>query len=293
MVEQADRFAVTIVRNGQPEQLTIPAIVKKDMAYNGFLTELTHPKQLEFNIENGIGVLSIHSFAKTDVKKGKQRFKKYIRSCFSELKEKNIEHLVLDLRYNTGGTDANAAYLSKYFFDKPYRYWDRIEVTEAVAKEIKGIYRLFFKKPVLKDSMWLWQRSWVTKEFNFCRQQKPARNHFTGKTYVLINGFCMSACTELTGVLSYNKKAIFIGEETGGCHQGDNSGMMPETGTLGGFTMTVPLMKYVTAVDPALNVGKGTLPDHVVLPSVQDLVNNKDVVMEYVMQLIRTSATHQ
>jgi C-terminal processing protease CtpA/Prc len=293
MVEQTTNFSVTIIRNGQPAQIQVAAVAVRDVAGDGVSSEITYPKQLEFNIENRIAKLSIHSFAKTDIKRSKQRFKKFIRSAFDEMKEKKVEHLVLDLRYNTGGTDANAAYLSKYFFDKPYRYWDRIEVTESVAKQIKGIYRFFFKKPVQKDSMWLWQKSWYTKEFNFTTIQKPAKNYFTGKTYVLINGFCMSACTELSGILSYNKRAVFIGEETGGCHQGDNSGMMPETKALGGLVMTVPLMKYVMAVDPALNFGRGVMPDHVVLPSVEDVINKKDVVMEYVMQKIKTSTIHQ
>lgn len=291
MVEETDSFSVTIA--GQPAPFLVAAVKRNDVAGEGFSEEIVYPKQLEFNIENGIGKLSVHSFAKTDIKRGNQKFKKYIRSAFSEMKQKKVEHLVLDLRYNTGGTDANAAYLSKYFFDKPYRYWDRIEVTEPIAKEIKGIYKLFFKKPVLKDSIWHWRKSWYTKEFDFYETQKPAKNYFTGKTYVLINGFSMSACSEFSGVLSHNKKAIFIGEETGGGHQGDNSGMMPETKAMGGFILTVPLMKYVTAVDPAYNFGKGVVPDHEVTPSLEDVIYNKDVVMEYVMKLIRTSATPQ
>jgi hypothetical protein len=294
MVEQSASFQVIAVNNGRPLQHEVRAVAKVEMKLmDGFMSEITFPKQLEFNIKNGVGMLSVHSFAKTDIKKGDQRYKKFIRSSFAELKKRKIENLVLDLRYNTGGTDANAAYLSKYFFDRSYRYWDRIEVTESVAKEIKGIYKLFYKKPVFRDSTWHWKKTWVTKEFNFYRPQRPAKNHFTGNTYVLINGFCMSSCADLAGVLSYNKKAIFAGEETGGGFQGNNSGMMPETLALAGLTMTVPLQKYYTAVDPAVNFGKGTLPDHVVLPSVQDLINNKDVVMEYVLQLIRTSATLQ
>jgi len=39
----------------------------------------------------------------------------------------------------------------------------------------------------------------------------------------------MSSCADVVAILSYNKKALFIGDETGGGYQGNNSGMTPET----------------------------------------------------------------
>jgi hypothetical protein len=294
MVEQAPLFSITIVRNGKPETVSVAAVAKKQVSGNGFLEEVQHQKQLEFGITDSIAILSVHSFAKTDIKSGDQRFKKFMQSTFRSLKDNNINNLVIDLRYNTGGTDANAAYFSKYFFNDTYRYWDRIEVTEPIAKEIKGKYKLFFKKPIHTDSMWLWRKTWVTKEFNFYQPQQPAKNNFTGNVYILINGFCMSSCADLAAVLSKNPKVLFIGEETGGCYQGNNSGMMPESETMGGFTLTVPLQKYHTAVDPSVNFGRGTLPDHGITPTVDDVINDRDVVMWYAQTLIRiASATHQ
>lgn len=293
MVEQTPLFAITIIRNGKPETINVAAISKKQIADFGFMEEKKHAKQLEFGILDSIGILSIHSFAKTSIKASDQHFRKFMKSTFRTLRDNNINNLVVDLRYNTGGTDANAAHFSKYFFDKTYNYWDRIEVTEPIAKEIKGIYKLFYKKPVHKDSMWLWQKTWVTKEFNFYRPQQPAKNSYKGNVYVLINGFSMSSCSDLAAVLSKNQRVMFIGEESGGGYQGNNSGMMPESEALGGFTVTVPLQKYYTAVDPSVNFGRGTLPDHSVTPTVYEVINDLDVVMWYAQTLIRISAAHR
>jgi hypothetical protein len=62
-------------------------------------------------------------------------------------------------------------------FDKPFRYWDKIEVTEAVAKEIKGINSLFYKKPKEVDGSYRWRKTWLTKEFDYYETQQPAKNN--------------------------------------------------------------------------------------------------------------------
>jgi hypothetical protein len=293
MVGLAPQFTIAIIRNGVKEQRTVAAVIKNNVASPGFLEEMKFSRQLEFEIINRTGFLAIHSFAKSDIKSADQHFKKFMKRTFRELKDKKISNLIVDLRYNTGGTDANAARFASYFFDKPFNYWDRIEVTETVAKQIKGVYRLFFKKPVRKDSIYLWRKSWYTKEFNFYQRQQPAKNNFKGNVYVLINGFCMSACADVASVLTYNKKAVLIGEETGGGSQGNTSGMMPETKVMDGLILTVPLMKYVTAVDPNSNFGRGAIPHHAVTPTLEQIINSQDVVMQYALMLIRASTTPQ
>ena len=184
MVGLAPQFTIDILRNGLKEKRTVAAVIKNNVASPGFLEEIEFSRQLEFEIINRTGFLAIHSFAKTDIKAADQHFKKFMKSTFRELKDKKITNLVVDLRYNTGGTDANAARFASYFFDKPFNYWDRIEVTETVAKQIKGVYRLFFKKPVRKDSVYLWRKSWYTKEFNFYQRQQPLPFYFAGKSFL-------------------------------------------------------------------------------------------------------------
>jgi hypothetical protein len=44
----------------------------------------------------------------------------------------------------------------------------------------------------------------------------PSKLTFRGNIYVLIDGVCFSATTEILSELHSNTKAIFIGEESGG-----------------------------------------------------------------------------
>jgi hypothetical protein len=45
-------------------------------------------------------------------------------------------------------------------------------------------------------------------------------------------------------------------------------------------------MKYTNSVDPAINFGRGTIPDHLVEINPIDVIEKKDVVMEFALTLI-------
>ena len=56
--------------------------------------ESANVKQLNLDIVDKTGILTIHSFAKSVIKRNGQRFKKFIRTTFKTLKKQGIEHLV-------------------------------------------------------------------------------------------------------------------------------------------------------------------------------------------------------
>ena len=285
MIEVNEHFAVEVRFQEQIETFAVKGVNKAVFPTMETL-ESANAKQLTMDIVGNTGILTIHSFAKTAIKRNGQQFEKFLKSTFKNLKDQHVENLVIDLRYNSGGTDGNAALLASYFFDKPFRYWEKIEVTEAIAEEIKGMYRLFFRKPVQKDSTYLWKKSWLTHEFDYYQVQKPAKHNFKGQTYLLTNGLCMSSCSDFIAILAHNKKALVVGQETGGGYQGNTSGMMPKTSIPTGLSVTVPLQKYTNAVDPKTNVGRGTIPHYILYPSAADWINKKDLEMEFVLKLI-------
>ncbi|UQB69322.1 S41 family peptidase [Epilithonimonas zeae] len=241
---------------------------------------------LEFEVKNGIAILKIHSFADTAIKQGGQNFKKFVKEVFQTLQQQNIKNLIIDVRNNTGGTDDNAALLASFFFNKTFRYWDKIEVTEAVANEIKGVNKMFYKKPEENNGLYLWKKSWITKEFDYYEPQEPAKTNFKGNSYLLTNGLCLSSCADFTAVMSYNKKAVVIGQETGGGYQGNTSGMLSQAKIPTGLVITIPLQKYTNAVDLDKNFGRGTIPDHETVTTFENWIGNKDLELDYTIQLI-------
>jgi Peptidase family S41 len=291
-IDISENFTTVIKQNNIEKTYHIKGAKFNDIVQDGFLREPARTKQLEFKIENNIGFLTIHTFAQTDIKKVKQDFKEFIDQTFTEIKTNKIQNLVVDLRDNTGGSDPYAAYFTSYFFDKPFRYWDRIEVTDAIAKEIKGVaLKLYYRKPIQKDNVWLWQKAKHVHDFDFYEEQQPAQNNFSGKTYVLINGFCMSSCADVAAILSYNKKATFIGQETGGGYQGNTSGMIPDSKVQPfDFTLTVPLQKYFNSVDTSKNIGRGTMPDYAVNLTITDILKGSDKELQTTIDLIKSGS---
>lgn len=273
--EVTDKFTLTIKTADGQKDLVLNGIKNKDMPAPAIM-DLGNKPRLSFLLTDTLAMLTIQSFGNTDIKAGGQNFKKFINNVFDQLNLNPKKKLIIDLRNNTGGTDANAAYLCSLLMNKPYRYWDRIEVTEPFALSIKGAAKLMYGKPVKQDSVYIWKKSKFTNEFDFYEPQLPQKNAFTGKVFILINGLCMSSCADLAAVLQYNKRATFIGEETGGGYQGNNSGLIPEAPLAFGIKVTVPLLKYINAVDANINIGHGTYPDVAYKWDVKAIINHED-----------------
>ncbi len=290
IIDPVDDFQIELKQNGVLNSYQISGGLIDDIAEDNFISPPIFDRELEFEILDGIAYLTINTFSNSDIRAGKQKFKKFIDQAFSIIADQGIENLVVDVRDNTGGSDSNAAYFTGYFFEEPFRYWDRIEVTKAATDQIKGINQFFFRKPIKKDSSYLWRKSRITKEFDFFEEQTPSENPFSGNAYFLINGFCMSSCSDVVAILSDNKKIITVGQETGGGYQGNSSGMMPVTIIEPyGFGLTVPLQNYFNAVDPITNAGRGTIPDYPVRPSVEKVLSGKDIEKDTVIKLIEAT----
>ncbi|WP_166627788.1 S41 family peptidase [Tenacibaculum caenipelagi] len=290
IIEATEKFSIKIANNDKTEMYEVKGI-SKDVFPSLDAIIYGNQKTLEFEIIDNIGVLKIRSFAKTAIKENSQNFKRFIKEVFQKIQTKEIKDLIVDVRYNTGGTDSNAVLLASYFFDKPFKYWNKIEVTEAIAKDVKGLDKLFYKKPKKKGELYQWKKTWVTKEFDFYEEQKPAKNNFKGNLYIITNGMCLSSCSDFAAILSHNKKAIIVGQETGGGYQGNTSGMMPSFIIPSGLRITMPLQKYTSAVDLTKNFGRGTIPDHIVIPNFNDWIEKKDVEMDYILKMIKGKRT--
>lgn len=281
--EVTERFHLTVRTGPEEKEYTLQGVNSAVFP----LPAVLQGERLNFQVQDSLAVLTIRSFAKNEIKAAGQHYKSFLRKAFKKLHREQVPCVVLDLRYNTGGTDANAALLCSYLMNTPYRYWSRIEATKAFAESIKGLAGVIYRKPTPTDSLYQWRKSRFTREFDFYEPQRPAKYHYKRKLYVLINGLCLSSCSDLTAILSHNKRAVFVGQETGGGYQGNTSGLMPEVKLPTGLTITVPLLKYTNAVTPGVNHGRGTIPDHPIVPTVQEVIEGSDVEMKYVLNLMR------
>jgi len=124
-------------------------------------------------------------------------------------------------------------------------------------------------------------------------EHKPLSKTFNGKVFVLINGGSFSNTAIFSSVLRKHKRAIFVGEETGGseyiiCGHTKNV-ELPNTG----ITIEMPTLQYLIK-DYNERELTGILPDFEIKPTIKNLLNGRDPVLEFTLQMIEEKAqTHK
>jgi C-terminal processing protease CtpA/Prc len=280
-----------------PKFVSVPALTLKEI-HRFSLRRTTRPslalntKPLQFQItDENVAILTIRSFDDRDFLHAKQHFHAFIRKSFESMKQHGVTDLVLDIRENGGGDDYNARFLYSYLTDSTFRYYDRVEIAGNTKISFLNhtnkplllrFFRFFVKPDPAASGRYLWVHSPLSQAHD------PRSSTYTGSVFILINGESFSATSEFAAIASYHKRALFMGEETGGCYEGDNSGLemiltLPHTH----IRVRIPMMKYVLAVGSHTPAGRGIMPDYTILPSVKDLLDGIDTEKEFTLDLIR------
>ena len=216
------------------------------------------------------------------------KFNKFLKNSFNTIHDKHIKNLIIDVRDNEGGTDHRGALLLSYLMDRKFEYYDRLEMTQrrkySFAKQAHlpsfyGILRYFISRE--KDGTFVWKHN------KNLHDQRPQKNHFSGNVYVLINGASFSVTAEFAAVTHSLKRATFIGEETGGGYYGNNSGtFVIVTLPNSRLNVGIPMMAYYTKVSDYPHPDRGLMPDFEVKPKIADILQGKDPVLEFSLNLI-------
>jgi C-terminal processing protease CtpA/Prc len=244
---------------------------------------------LRFLKDPPIAVIRVRYFVGND-------FRQRVENTFKTLREKGTEVLILDLRGNGGGDDMYGALLVSYLTDKPFRYFDHINVKTIMPSfkdhtdlkvDAKGLARFrdgstpnptggYFLTPKMHPGL---------------AEQPPGKHPFLGKVFVLIDGGTFSTAADFCAVVHHLKRATFVGEETEGGYYGNNSGMMP-TLTLPNSKVKVrlPMYEYWNAVAGYDGKRRGTHPDHVVELKTADLLHGVDQQLDRALNLAAGSA---
>lgn len=293
-----DSFQMEITRPaGTLESINIPAITADDVAKNRLKRYKVADKSrnerkeplLLFDIRDGIAFMTIKIFQNAHIKNSKQHFKKFLDESFESMKEANVEHLVLDLRDNGGGDDKNIAELFSRVYSEPFTLYRKMTAkTKKVQDEEfyveKSLYNLFLPFMFTKTN----DGYKVNRLGNsgMLRPYKSAKSIYNGKIYLLINGNSYSATGIIAGLFKNYQRAIIIGEEAGGNPNQCTAGMfktlrLPNTGIEASIWLA-----HIQVNVEFKNTGHGVIPDYPIQPSIADLIEEKDRVMDFALKLI-------
>lgn len=184
-------------------------------------------------------------------------FKHFIDSTFNKIRENHIKNLIIDLRFNGGGSQQSSIHLLQYLVDKPFLYYSNVQF-KGKTEKIDG------------------------EDFTV-----PFENRYKGKLYFLIDGRGNSTTGHFMSLVKVFNLGPIIGEELGSnqfCSAGQTICRLSHT-----------KLEYYVANNThessatSLPDEKGILPDHYVTQSIDDYLTHKDVVKEFAIKLIEKS----
>lgn len=274
-----------------------------------YYDDLTESQKYKYDrIDSLTGILTIHTFSMgNEVSKEHKKYHAFLDSTFTKVRKDSIKNLIVDVRQNGGGTDPNDvvtySYLASRNFQESRQCWivfNKIPMLRyyniSAPRFLRwlgvGKFNRHFRKrfPIQKGDMFL-----MSSKENEKQIRKPSEKSFTGRIYLLVSPAVASAGSLFAGMVAGNTNTITIGEETMGGYYGHNGHTS--------FEYILPKSKLVTefsienieqdVVDKSNQIfGRGVIPDFIVSQSFEDFLENKDTQMEFVLDLIKKTASH-
>ena len=231
-------------------------------------------------------------FIPKDIKK--VDFGKYLQTFFKKINEENIENLIIDLSYNTGGDFRLGKQLIWYLTDKePKQFTEYIHNSDFYKKTVKLDYKKYnnlYKNKYGKNlpdgetritnelvNETFFDEITNEKSLFFVDKSIPK---FKGKVYLIISPETFSAGQVLATTLSDNGIATVIGRPLGN---------KPSTAT-GGSAFKLPNTKkiismsyfYMERPNPMLNSEDSLYPEIEIHNSFENFMKGENKIIEYI-----------
>ena len=220
-------------------------------------------------IKDSIGLISYNSCEGID----ENVFKNFLDSTFSVLKQKKIQNLVIDIRQNGGGNSDLNSILLQYVYDKTFSSYKSIDV--KITEDIRKIHEFYAK--FQNDTI-------IQLDVKRNNSGKINRPFFSGNVFILTSVQTFSSGADCAMLFKDFNIGTIIGQETGGlpsCYGDSYYFKLPNSGL-------EARVSFKTFIRPSgINDGKGVLPDVPINYSINDLLNKKDLEMEYVLKRIQ------
>lgn len=253
----------------------------------------TYNREFKFlDVDSTIAYIKVQSFSKTFSNQ-------FYKDSFKKIHNSRANYLVIDIRDNYGGSLQEINNLYSYIAKEPFtlikpsqttstysplktNYFRKSSASEYAIKTLA--YPGYFFSHLFS--------SYKGKDGKFYYKIKaanltlPKSNAFSGKVFVLINGGSFSASSIIASKLKNDKRITLVGEETGGANDGTVAGfysyqVLPNT--------KIDLPIGLVLVQPNINFSntkKGVLPDIEIKQTLQNILDNKDIPLEWIQSEI-------
>ncbi len=282
-----DDFLIDLINSesGKKQTYTINAIAPKALRTQSKTENKSYMPVTFKTVDDGkIGLLSMTSFSNKSLFK---KSKKIINKAFKEMKTKNLDKLIIDVRNNGGGAIKNISNLTRHLMDEEYLIIKESSFKKAYLDVKKSLFqKLFFglaKKEARGEDYYMTR--WNKKKI------KPKKKSYKGALTILINGQSYSAAALTPAVIKDRQRGTLIGEEAGGSYHLAFAGTSKYiTLKNSKFRIRIPLISLIYDVDEeAQSRRDGVTPDIQKIYTKEDLIKGTDTVLEYAIEYLNNS----
>lgn len=182
-------------------------------------------------------------------------FEQFIDSTFQEIEKKNVQDLIIDVRFNFGGSSESSIYLLRYLAKKPLTYYSKAEFDGKT-------------QPLYGEN-----------------EVKPFSKRYKCRLWFLTDGVGNSTTGHFMSLVKTWNLGSIIGEELGSnqfCSAGQKICRLKNTQMLVFIANNTHVSTATSLPDET-----GILPDYQVSQSMEDYFDARDAVKEYTLELIK------
>lgn len=220
----------------------------------------------------------------------------FLNNAFTQLKEKQIKNLIIDLRGNGGGDGEYIGPLYRKFSLTAYKEVDKVEMVlgnprDTILKYCKlpdgeKEFIKFYRKYVYKTDEGKYSIKYGQIDDHQKKPFKPRKDRYTGNVFILTDVLTSSAGSQVCMLAHNNKRAKFIGRETGGGYLGNTSGwVLPFTLPNTKIIVYIPIIRTFNLASGPEH--RGVFPDYLIKENINDVILHRDSELLFTLDLIK------
>ncbi|MNK06967.1 Peptidase family S41 [compost metagenome] len=241
------------------------------------------------------GLLTVNTFALGSPKsEGHKKYAAFLDSVFLSARSQNVANLIVDVRQNGGGNDPNDLLLYSYLTQRDFKenktaftIFNDVPFKKYFVEEEKGEISDLEKELKEEHNVLVDGKYYQSPKFNML--WKPNKNAFRGKIYLLISPSVASAGSLFASLVKSDKETTVIGQETLGGYYG-HTGHIPVSYKLPNTKLTLRFSIVNLEQDvqklPDEGLTDGVKPDYEIEPTIKQIINGNDTVLEFTKKLI-------
>jgi len=280
-----ESYKIKIKKPNKQEQIIIvKSLTRATIPKKVVIPKLLAPQEnkLDFKmLQNNIAYLSLQSCDWDEISINR------ITNFIDSISKNKVSNLILDLRFNYGGTDIS--YLLARLIKK------KIEYQEETMVKSNKTYSFFKYSSNFSPDFVLFE-NYIPVEgkegfWNISKENIENNDSivFKGKLFVLVSSETQSMASELASKL-YKDGAVILGEEIGGGYYVMNGLKFAKVYLKGtNLVLTVPLVNVImtSEIDLRIPKGRGLIPHYIVHRTIESILYGNDNQLDYCLQLIK------